>query len=157
MQDKHPHPDLLRDEDVREVTYRSLLLPIWFKVCMAIIVFVHGSEALQFLKLRATLDTFSGPQHTWPLVTYLLYCSSSLATIAVCLLLHLHSRYAVKAALPVFCGTLLLGGVSLAGHVAADRGLWPTTIAVANVVAMAIAVVHLFRIRKEWAVAETVL
>lgn len=157
MHDKHPHPDLLHDEDLREVTYRALLLPIWFKVCMSVIILVHGSELVHFLKLRSTLGMLNGPQYTFSLTAYWLYCGSSLAAMVICVLLKYQSKYAVKAGLPVFCVTLLLGGVSVAGHLAGGLGRWQLTVAVVNVVVMTIAVVHLFRIRKEWSVAETVM
>ncbi len=161
MQDKHPSEDLLQDEDFREDSYRALLLPIWFKFGLGFLIFFHGKELLGcvqlFNRFRA-LSTTPGPERTVTLGIYVMYVMLSVGIIATCFMFYRQLKNATRIGLPILVISLLAAIVTLVGYYFPGGEMhWRIIFNILNLVVLTVAVIHVFRIRKEWAVAVTVL
>jgi hypothetical protein len=154
MQDTNPTEDLLQGDDLQEVTYRSLLMPRWFKICLGYLIYAHFSSIYGLAEMQKTLRMLSGDAYTITLWIYAAFILVSLATVVTCALFYFQSRLAVTVGVPVLIAALLLGALSIVGFFAGNyASTWLLIGSVLNLVALIVVIVYSIRIRKQWAEA----
>ncbi|WP_341840135.1 hypothetical protein [Chitinophaga caseinilytica] len=157
MQDTNPTEDLLQGDDLLDFTYRSTLMPGWFKLSLGFLGFVY---LLQFFGVLFGMVALRGNQSMFnvdynvTMIIYAVYMLYAGATIAASILFFMQSAYAMKLGLPVLIAVLLVAVLSAVGCMLAPvTSDWLLIFVMLHFVAVTAAVVHCFRIRKQWAEA----
>lgn len=154
MNDKHPSEDLLHDEDISHVATRAELLPVWFKICLTVLIFTHFRELWGIGRVYLNTDFIETESMGNSIVklVFAAYFLISMLTIGISLLYRFQWKYAVSLGIPVYCTSLLLNAVSLMGYFIGDmQRLVNAGTSIVNVLVLTVVIVNSFRIRKQWA------
>lgn len=145
-----PQEDLLDLEEINIDIFRSDLMPLWFKICMGLLLIYNMRE---FMSFPALYDQYrDAPDFNQPtlLVTFLVYLLVALAMILVRYLFHMMSDYAVKVAIPVMIISWFLAILLAIMLFFSGESYLRQILLVSYSVVLAAAFVHILRVRNKW-------
>lgn len=153
-----PQEDLLQDTDLNVTTFRSDLMPGWFKGIMGLILFYNIRELFSIPSLFSQVNEVDETTAVVLGVTYSVYILSSIAMIIVRILLHKQSNLAIKVALPAIIVSLCLSLLAFIGILTGSPDAQPTAHfwLVAYTGMLIASLVHVLRIRNKWAEASKI-